>query len=140
MASVRTTRALYHKWPGETIIAQERIAPNIILCWLDHGVPTAIVHSVRTRTVTRISRSMFWHASSGSIRVGFQIPRRRLAQWLYSSGSVLRVSMTTRNGVFGKWRPFKNLMIPRFTRTVRRVKKRCTRQRYSLPRFALRRP
>ena len=75
----------------KTIIAQERIAPNIILCWLDHGVPTAIVHScANAYRHTYLPLSMFWHASSGSIRVGFSDTKATfsavaLLKWLGST-------------------------------------------------------
>ena len=74
----------------KTIIAQERIAPNTILCWEDHGVPTAVVHScANPHRHTYLPLTMFVHKSTGSIRVGFSdtkitFPVVSLLRWLGS--------------------------------------------------------
>ena len=75
----------------KTIIAQERIAPNTILCWEDHGVPTAIIHScANPYRHTYLPLSMFQHKTTGSIRVGFSdtkttFPVISLLRWLGST-------------------------------------------------------
>lgn len=54
----------------KTIIAQERVAPNTILCWKDHNVPTAVCHScANTHRHTYLPISMYWNESSNSVRV-----------------------------------------------------------------------
>lgn len=74
----------------KTIIAQERIAPNTILCWEDHGVPTAVIHScANPHRHTYLPLSMFQHKTTGSIRVAFShtkttFPAISLLRWLGS--------------------------------------------------------
>lgn len=74
----------------KTIIAQERVAPDAILCWLDHNIPTAVCHScANEHRHTYMPLSMYWNESTNSVRVSFSdskqtFPVLSLLRWLGS--------------------------------------------------------
>ena len=72
----------------KTVIAQERVAPNTILCWKDHGVPTAVIHSCSNpHRHTYVPLTMTFNAMSGRVQVAFGDTKTDIGTFMRRLGS-----------------------------------------------------
>lgn len=74
----------------KTLIPQERVAENTILCWQDHGVPTAVVHACADPyRHTYVPLQMVWSDAAGAVHVVLTDDKRKypVAAFLRHLGS-----------------------------------------------------